>query len=335
MKHRTHDSASATPARSRALVKRSARTERARGTWVLQLLPFLTAFGCAANSATNARTQAPVVALNGEGAANGPSVNRATAETSSPKNGGAKPLPQAVSALAAEGVTGAVALFDSGNGALYCSDDARCTREYLPASTFKVPLTAIGLETGVVNDAESVLHWDGQQYSNPDWNRDNTLRSAVQVSCEPCFRGIAQRIGAAALREWVTRLDYGNHETGGGSELFWLRGALRITPFQQLDFLRRLDAGKLPLSERTLDVVRDVITLDVGPDYVLRGKIGSAHPPDEVMEVGWFVGYVEQGERRMFFATVLDGHSPGVDPAPVRRRVTERVLRDLGALPAQ
>jgi beta-lactamase class D len=43
---------------------------------------------------------------------------------------------------------------------------------------------------------------------------------------------------------------------------------------------------------------------------------------------------VELGERRVFFATVLDGHSPDVDLKPVRRRVTERVLRELGDLPS-
>jgi beta-lactamase class D len=50
--------------------------------------------------------------------------------------------------------------------------------------------------------------------------------------------------------------------------------------------------------------------------------------------VGWFVGYVELGERRVFFATVIDGHAPDVDVLPVRRRVTESVLRALGDLPA-
>ena len=296
------------------------------------LLPMPSMLACAASP--GARVNTPAVTVNAAAVAVGTRASSANLDASTSTTTHVKPLPQAVSALAAEGVTGAIALFDSQGGSLYCSDESRCVREYLPASTFKVALTAIALETGIVSDAESILRWNGKTYTNPDWNRDNTLRSAVQVSCEPCFRAIAEQVGAAPVREWLTRLDYGNRDSSG-PEPFWLRGALRITPFQQVDFLRRLDGGKLPFSEHTLDVLRDVITVDVTPDYVLRGKTGSAQPPDETMEAAWFVGCVELGERRVYFATVLDGHSPGVDTKPVPRRVTERVLRELGMLPQQ
>jgi beta-lactamase class D len=227
-----------------------------------------------------------------------------------------------------------MALFDTRDGKLACSDATRCERGYIPASTFEIVNTIIGLETSVVSDADSPLPWDGKQYDNPDWNRDHTLRSAVQVSCFPCFQGIARKIGEAQMKDWDNRLDYGNRDIGGRIDFFWLGGSLRVSPFQQIDFLRRLDGGKLPIQERTLDTVRDVLTLDVGPDHILRGKTGYAAPPEQPSEVGWFVGFVELGERRVFFATVLDGHGPDVDMKPVRRRVTERVLRELGDLPS-
>jgi beta-lactamase class D len=236
-------------------------------------------------------------------------------------------------AFAAEHVTGAMALFDSRDQQLLCSDPAKCEQGFLPASTFKIANTIIALETGVVSDADSPLRWDGQEYSNPDWNRDHTLRSAVQVSCVPCFQGIARTVGEARMHDWVNRLGYGNRDTSGRIDFFWLGGELRISAFQQIDFLRRLDGGKLPIQEHTLDVVRDVLTLDVGPEHVLRGKTGLVGPPETSSQIGWFVGFVELGERRVFFATVIDGHAPDVDIAPVRRRLTESVLRELGDLP--
>jgi beta-lactamase class D len=243
-------------------------------------------------------------------------------------------LPAAVKAFADEQVTGAMALFDTRDGKLLCSDPSKCDKGYIPASTFKIANTIIGLETGIVSDADSPLPWDGKEYANAAWNRDHTLRSAVQVSCLPCFQGIARKVGEARMQDWVNRLDYGNHDTSGPVDFFWLGGQLRITPFQQIGFLRRMDGGKLPIQEHTLDVVRDVITLDVTPEYVLRGKTGSAAPPEQPNEVYWFVGFVELGERRVFFATVLDGRAPDVDALVVRRRVTERVLRELGDLPS-
>ena len=249
-------------------------------------------------------------------------------------NATAAALPSAERFFADERVSGAMALFDTKDGKLSCSDSAKCALGYVPASTFKIANTIIALETGLLSDAESPLPWDGKEYQNPDWNRDHTLRTAIQVSCLPCFQGIARKVGANQMQDWVKRLDYGNHDTSGAIDSFWLTGALRISPFEQLDFLRRLEGGELPIQEHTLDVVREVLTLDVGADYVLRGKTGLSGPPEQPQEVGWFVGFVELGERRVFFATVLDGHGVGVDLKPTRRRVTERVLRELGVLPS-
>ena len=233
----------------------------------------------------------------------------------------------------AEGVQGTIALFDSADSVLSCSDVARCTKAVLPASTFKIANSMIALETGVVDDAETVLPWDGKPHAIQDWNQDLTLRAAVRVSCVPCFQAIARKVGAERMADWVRRLDYGNHDTSGEVDRFWLSGKLRISPVQQLDFLRRFDAGKLPIQERTAEIVRDLIALDVGQNHVLRGKTGLSGSPQANL-LGWFVGWLELGERRVFFATLIDGIAPDVDVHPARRRVTERVLRALDLLPA-
>jgi beta-lactamase class D len=235
----------------------------------------------------------------------------------------------------AEHVGGTIALFDTQDKRLICSDVARCKRQFIPASTFKIPNSIIALETGVVEDSETVLPWDGQPYPVPDWNHDNTLRTAIRVSCVPCYRDIAKKIGPERMRDWLGRLEYGNRDNSGPKPLFWLHGQLRISPIEQLDFLERMENGKLPIQQRTLDIVRDILALDVGPSHVLYGKTGSIQPPDVPPPgIGWFVGYVALGDRRVYFATLIDSHAADVDVLPVRRRVTESVLRSLGALPS-
>ncbi len=245
---------------------------------------------------------------------------------------GPRERPELAEHLKAEGLTGVIALAD-GDGSPVCSDVRKCTRRYLPASTFKIANAMIGLETGVVSDPESKLPWDGKEYSNPDWNRDHTLRSAVQVSCFPCFQQIARAVGEPRMREWLDKLNYGNHDMSGGLDRFWLMGGLRISPLEQVEFLRRFARGELPISGRTAEYVRDLITLDVATGYVLYGKTGSAAPPEYELEIGWLVGFVEQGVRRVYFATLIDGHGEGVDVKSARRRATERVLRAEGYLP--
>jgi beta-lactamase class D len=234
----------------------------------------------------------------------------------------------------AEQVSGTIALFDSADGKLSCSDVALCTRATIPASTFKIAHSLIALETGVVEDAETVLPWDGTTYPVAEWNHNNTLRTAVRVSCAPCFQGVARKIGSERMQDWLVKLGYGNHDISGSIDHFWLSGGLRISPVEQIDFLRRFDSGKLPIASRTAETVRDIITLDVGQSHILRGKTGLSQPPDFPELAAWFVGWLELGERRVFFATLINGAAKAVDVKPVRRRITERVLRALQLLPA-
>lgn len=241
-------------------------------------------------------------------------------------------LPEAARAFASARVAGTMALFDTKDGVVACSDAKRCEAAVTPASTFKIPHSMIALETGVVEGPDTILPWDKQPYSNEAWNQDLPLRDAFRFSCLPCYQAIARRLGEATEQEWLHKLRYGNESTGGGADRFWLDAGLLISPLGQLDFLRRFDAGQLPISERTADLVRDIMTLDVTESYVLRGKTGTFMPPDEARLVAWFVGWLEVGDRRVYFATLIDGAEPGVDPMQVRRPLTERVLRSRGVL---
>lgn len=231
-------------------------------------------------------------------------------------------------------VTGTVALLDSASSELVCSQLAKCRTGYLPASTFKIPNTIVALESGVALDPETPLPWDGKQYSVPAWNQDHTLRSALQVSCVPCFQALARAVGQQRMDDWLRRLNYGNVDTSGGIDRFWLTGGLRTSPLEQVDFLRRLERGELPIQERTREYVLDMMTLDVGPSHVLRGKTGLTMRPEAPHDAGWFVGWVERDARRIYFALLIDGAEAGVDVMALRRPLTERILRERGLLPA-
>ena len=244
-----------------------------------------------------------------------------------------KARPELARAFEEEHVRGGIALFDSASGELSASDPALAKRPFSPASTFKIAHTAIALELGILDNPDSPMPWDGEYSSNPEWNRDHTLRTAMQVSCVPCYQRVARSIGPMRMQEWLERMDYGNHDASGNVDRFWLDGTLRITAVEQLDFLRKFDTGKLPFSARTLDTVREVIALDVGETHVLHAKTGLSGTPGGNDLIGWFVGFVALEKRTVYFATLITGVSAGTDIKPLRRRVTEHVLRSLGVLP--
>ena len=67
---------------------------------------------------------------------------------------------------------------------------------------------------------------------------------------------------------------YGNQDICGWIDVFWLRGGLRISADEQIDFLRRLESGDLPFSDRVMSIVRRIMQTEAGEGYVIRSKTG-------------------------------------------------------------
>ena len=128
------------------------------------------------------------------------------------------------------------------------------------------------------------------------------------------------------MQVFVSKIEYGNQNIGKKEDLdrFWLEGELRITPKQQIDFLRRLYSNKLPFSQQTIDLVKDIAIAEQTPDYVLRAKTGATST------IGWYVGYLEQNDNVYFFATNLEMSSQV--PLAARLEVTRLCLQELGLL---
>jgi len=229
-------------------------------------------------------------------------------------------------------VKGSFLLYDAKRDHYTAYQYDRCREGFLPASTFKILNTLIGLETGVLQDEKTVMKWDSVKRSNADWNRDNTLMSAFRVSCVPCYQAVARKVGLERMQQWVGKAQYGHMDIRAGNlDSFWLNGKSRISQEEQVDFLRRLHEGRLPFSRRNVRILQNIMLLDEQPGYRLYGKTGWATP--EPNNVGWFVGYVEQGDNVYYFATNLGSQSPVPETfIPARRQITEAILAEMGIL---
>ncbi len=235
--------------------------------------------------------------------------------------------------LIAESVDGVIAILDTNDGKLRCSNLERCQKQYSPASTFKIAHTLAALEEGILENADSPMKWDGKEYTVEDWNQDHTLKSAMNVSCAPCFQGVARTLGEERERAWLENLDYGNKSASGPLDRFWLEGGgLRISPIEQIDFLYRLDRAELPVKDSSRQTTLDVLVKSETDTYTLRAKTGAACDP----VTGWYVGYLESGTRRVYVAVALEGKREGADAAvelnAARPLVALRALRDVTGL---
>ena len=97
-------------------------------------------------------------------------------------------------------------------------------------------------------------------------------------------------------------------------------------------FLQRLYRNELPFRIEHQRLVKDLLIVEAGREWILRAKTGwqGNSPP----QVGWWVGWVEWPQGPVFFAINLRMPGGGAD-APKRQAVAQAVLRSIEALPPQ
>lgn len=207
-------------------------------------------------------------------------------------------------------------------------------RRSSPCSTFKIFHGMVGLETGVLQGLDHRYRWDGVKHDREADNKDHTLRTAIRDSCVWYFQRLANEVGTAREKAFLAMAKYGNQDVSAGLTQFWLDRSLQISPDEQVAFLARIcdpsavANGAFPFSPRTIHLIREGLVLGKGTS-VLRGKTGSAPGG----RLGWFVGWVERGDRRHVFALRLERR--GDDGAPAggmsdARPIMTKVLQGLG-----
>lgn len=229
------------------------------------------------------------------------------------------------------GVTGSFVLYDPQEERYLFYNPEQYEQEFSPASTFKICNSLIGLETGVIADEHFVIPWDSIERHNPEWNSDQDLKSAFKNSTVWYYQELARRVGGPQMKSWLDKANYGNADTSGGIDQFWLSGGLRISPKQQIDFLKRLHDNQLPFSPRAMDIVKNIMIAKDTLGYVVRAKTGwGGH---DNTDIGWYVGYVETRGKVYYFANCIQSTDPENNNfARARMEIVYRILEEIKLL---
>lgn len=233
-------------------------------------------------------------------------------------------------------LVGAFVLYDTNGKNFIRYNPERARQRFIPASTFKIANSLIGLETGVIADENFIFKWDGKPRTLKTWEKDFDLKGAFQASCVPCYQELARLIGTARMQRNLNKLNYGNKNISGGIDQFWLTGGLRISPDEEVNFLRRLYAEKLSVSKRSQAIVKRIMLREEKPNYKIYGKTGwqtdDLSNPNGKYSIGWFVGFLEQNGNVYFFATNVETPQTQDNFAAARTEITSKILKDLKLL---
>ncbi len=232
----------------------------------------------------------------------------------------------------AKSVRGTFVLFEPERDRYLVFNEARARQRFTPASTFKIANAAIGLEEGSISDEKEIFPWDGKPKLRAAWERDHTLDTGMRESVVWMFQEVARRTGKERMKEWLARLDYGNKDISGGIDLFWLQGGLRVSAMEQVDFLRKLAQGELPMSQRSQRLVRNALVVEKMRAYTLYAKTGTSGAAKD--PVGWWVGWVEKKGRPV--AHFAMNFTPAKNTRfEDRFSIARAILGEAGALPGK
>ncbi|ANT52166.1 class D beta-lactamase [Mesorhizobium amorphae] len=218
--------------------------------------------------------------------------------------------------------------------------DGVCDQRFSPASTFKVPLALIGYDAGILND-EHTPSWDYRPEFNAVkrdrktvdptiWERDSVLWYS---------REITSRLGSERFAGYVSKFGYGNMDVSGSAGKndslthSWVNSSLEISPVEQTAFLRRILAGKMPVSARAHAMTRAILPSFQAGGWAVQGKTGSTrlgNAGTDKRSLGWFVGWAEKDGRRIVFARLVVDEKPTDTPKGPKTRAG--FLKDLPGL---
>lgn len=202
----------------------------------------------------------------------------------------------------------------------------RAAERFSPASTFKIAHTLFALDAGVVRDEFERFAWDGVRRSFPGHDADQDLRSAMRVSAVWVYQRFAAAIGRERARSYLAQIHYGNADPGSSDGDYWLDGPLAISAREQIAFLQQLYRNRLPFTVEHQRLVKDILIIEAGRDWILRAKTGWDG------RIGWWVGWVEWPEGPVFFALNIDTPAR-IDDLAKREQIGRAVLQSLHALP--
>lgn len=230
------------------------------------------------------------------------------------------------------GAEGTFALLDNGTGEFTVYNLPRYRDSaYLPASTFKIVNSLIGLQTGVINNDSMVIKWDGVKRNIESWNADLNMYQAFRASAVPYYQEVARRIGQDTMQRWLDSLSYGTKKITSRIDTFWLDNTLKIKPDEQMGLVKRLYFDQLPFHKVNQQMVKRAMLFEDTPQYKLAYKTGWGFSDSaRTKHIGWVVGWIEENKHPYFFVLNLESADPDFDMVTARMQILKGILKKQG-----
>ena len=232
-------------------------------------------------------------------------------------------------------VTGCFGLYNNATNEFTFYNKKRFTdSSFLPASTFKIINSLIGLQTGVISNDSMVIKWDGVKRNVEEWNKDLSMYEAFRVSAVPYYQEVARRIGKDRMEYWMDTVNYGAgpkdtaFRISTAIDTFWLDNTLKITPDEELGLVKLLYFHQLPFFKSYQETVKKAMLFENTTMYRLSYKTGWGRK-ENGNHLAWAVGWVEENNHPYFFVLNFESPDANADIPSIRMKILKGILTEL------
>ncbi|QSH41391.1 class D beta-lactamase [Lentisphaerota bacterium ZTH] len=197
-----------------------------------------------------------------------------------------------------------------------------CSLRQAPCSTFKIALSLMGYNEGILKDETHPEFPFKKGYVDwlERWKQPHNPQLWMKNSCVWYSQVLTKKLGMKKYKEYAVKFNYGNADVSGdkgknnGLSRAWLSSSLQISPEEQIKFLQKLIDYKLPVSKKANEMTRKILFVEKLADgWKLYGKTGNGSQQRadgskiKDRQVGWFVGWISKGKRHIVFVyRILD-----------------------------
>jgi len=219
-----------------------------------------------------------------------------------------------------------------------------CNTRYSPCSTFKIALSLMGYDTGILKD-EVHPQWPFKpEYEAflESWKDPQNPTTWMKNSCVWYSQVLTPKLGMNKFHDYVKKFNYGNQDVSGdkgqnnGLTSAWLSSSLEISPKEQAIFLEKLLANTVPVSKHAQAMTRNIVYVEDLPEgWKLYGKTGSGYLLNEdraqKLEIkhGWFIGWIEKNNKKIVFVNhIVDDKKEAEHAGPrAKQQAKEKLLQ--------
>ena len=211
-----------------------------------------------------------------------------------------------------------------------------CQTRVTPASTFKIAISLMGYDAGFLKDqhAPTLPYREGYVAWRENWKQPADPSRWMGDSVVWYSQQVTTWLGMPRLQGYVRQFGYGNADVAGdagndGLTLSWIGSSLRISPLEQVDFLRKLVNRQLGVNAHAYDMTARLLAYKPVGGWEISGKTGASSG------YGWYVGWATKGKRSLVFAHLLRRDEADPEDVPAGVLARERFLADWPALATQ